>query len=114
MNNILLYLDEFSRVIMKTQQHQKYPFNFESPFIKRFFGDDKLKGVPYSEFTQLLEVSRWCIMKHIDNFPYYIKLRNVLLVMFFQHQHASVDHAVGMTTLWSSLASQSLSMGLLA
>ncbi|CAB4026222.1 Calcium-binding mitochondrial carrier Aralar1 [Paramuricea clavata] len=47
--------DEFSRVIMKTQQHQKFHFNFESPFITRFFGDDKLKEIPYSEFTQLLE-----------------------------------------------------------
>jgi hypothetical protein len=53
----VLYLDEFSRVIMKTQQHQKFHFNFESPFITRFFGDDKLKEIPYSEFTQLLEVS---------------------------------------------------------
>ena len=53
---LFFYLDEFSRVITKTQQHQKYPFNFDSPFIKRFFGDDKSKGVPYNEFTQLLEV----------------------------------------------------------
>ncbi|XP_028395324.1 calcium-binding mitochondrial carrier protein Aralar2-like isoform X2 [Dendronephthya gigantea] len=47
--------DEFSRVIKKTQQHQKFPFNFDSPFITRFFGENKSKGVPYSEFTQLLE-----------------------------------------------------------
>ena len=54
--NFVLYLDEFSRVITKTQQHQKFPFNFDAPFITRFFGDDKSKTIPYSDFTQLLEV----------------------------------------------------------
>ena len=63
----IFYLDEFSRVITKTQQHQKYPFNFDSPFIKRFFGDDKSKGVPYNEFTQLLEVGTCWIIDYINN-----------------------------------------------
>lgn len=67
---IIFYLDEFSSVIMKTEQHKKFPFNFDSPFILRFFGNDKKKEVPYSEFTQLLEVSacQWCygISKQIE------------------------------------------------
>ena len=62
--NFVLYLDEFSRVIKKTQQHQKFPFNFDSPFITRFFGEDKLKEIPYCDFTQLLEVSTCSLLKY--------------------------------------------------
>ncbi|XP_046846923.1 calcium-binding mitochondrial carrier protein Aralar2-like [Xenia sp. Carnegie-2017] len=47
--------DEFSRVIKKTRQNEKFPFNFDSPFITSFFGDDRQTKVPYSEFTQMLE-----------------------------------------------------------
>ena len=53
---ILFFPDEFQDVIKKTQQHQKFPFDFDCGFVKRFFGNDKKREVPYHEFAQLLEV----------------------------------------------------------
>lgn len=63
--------DEFADVIKKTQQHQKFPFDFECAFVKRFFGHDKMREVPYDEFTQLLEDLQ---KEHIKQAFYHCKL----------------------------------------
>ena len=36
---------------------QKYPFNYESEFVKNYFGAEKQVQVNYHEFTQLITVS---------------------------------------------------------
>ena len=55
-------LDEFEDVLSHTTLHYKHPFNFNSDFIKLHFGRKKQRNVSYGEFTQLIHVSRPCII----------------------------------------------------
>lgn len=50
--------DEFCEVIKHTVLHKKVPFNFNSDFVKMYFGKDKKRSVTYHEFSQFLHVSR--------------------------------------------------------
>ncbi|XP_065665065.1 electrogenic aspartate/glutamate antiporter SLC25A13, mitochondrial isoform X2 [Hydra vulgaris] len=46
--------DEFKKVFDSQLNAQKYPFNYESEFIKNYFGAEKDVQVNYHEFTQLI------------------------------------------------------------
>lgn len=49
--------EEFMEVIKQTTLHQRVPFNFESDFVKMYFGKDRKRSVNYLEFSQFLHVS---------------------------------------------------------
>ena len=42
---------------MKTELYNQLNFDFESDFIKLYFGVDKDRDITYTEFTQLISVS---------------------------------------------------------
>ncbi|KAJ1359071.1 hypothetical protein KIN20_017697 [Parelaphostrongylus tenuis] len=46
--------EEFEAVIRCTQPLQDMDFDFNSEFIKKYFGADKKRSIPYNAFTQLL------------------------------------------------------------
>ncbi|KAA0191877.1 hypothetical protein HAZT_HAZT006619 [Hyalella azteca] len=46
--------DEFCAVIKHTVLHKKIPFNFQSDFVKMYFGKDFKRSVTYHEFSQFL------------------------------------------------------------
>jgi len=45
---------EFLGILSKTTLHKKIPFNYESDFIKLYFGKNKDRQITYSEFSQFL------------------------------------------------------------
>ncbi|XP_023349419.1 calcium-binding mitochondrial carrier protein Aralar1 [Eurytemora carolleeae] len=46
--------DEFVDIISKTTIHKRIPFNYDSEFIKLYFGKEKSRQISYSEFSQFL------------------------------------------------------------
>ncbi|XP_066961578.1 calcium-binding mitochondrial carrier protein Aralar1 isoform X2 [Macrobrachium rosenbergii] len=50
----MVTFEEFVEVIKQTTLHQKVPFNFESDFIKFYFGKERKRAVNYVEFSQFL------------------------------------------------------------
>ncbi|KAG5672936.1 hypothetical protein PVAND_003023 [Polypedilum vanderplanki] len=46
--------DEFANVIKKTELYQKVPFKLDGPFVELYFGRDRTRAIPYSEFSQFL------------------------------------------------------------
>lgn len=40
--------------MLKTELHQRIPFNMESPFVQLYFGRDKKRVISYNEFSQFL------------------------------------------------------------
>lgn len=53
----LFITEEFVEVIKQTTLHQKVPFNFDSEFVKMYFGRERKRAVNYVEFSQFLHVS---------------------------------------------------------
>ena len=53
---ILFYTDNFHKVLGSTLVHQQVNFNFESTFVKQYFGTDHSHELSYEEFVQLLQV----------------------------------------------------------
>lgn len=49
--------EEFVEVIKQTTLHQKVPFNFDSDFVKMYFGKERKRAINYVEFSQFLHVS---------------------------------------------------------
>ncbi|XP_076300525.1 calcium-binding mitochondrial carrier protein Aralar1 isoform X4 [Lasioglossum baleicum] len=52
--NGMVAFEEFAEVMMKTELHQRMPFNMDSSFIKLYFGKDKQRLISYAEFSQFL------------------------------------------------------------
>jgi len=46
--------EEFVGVTQETEIHRNIPFNYDSDFIKLYFGKDKSRQISYSEFSQFL------------------------------------------------------------
>ena len=46
--------EEFLGILSKTTLHKKIPFNYDSDFIKLYFGKNKDRQITYSEFSQFL------------------------------------------------------------
>lgn len=46
--------EEYEEVMKQTTLHQRIPFDFDSDFIKLYFGKDKKRIVTYAEFSQFL------------------------------------------------------------
>ena len=55
---VLLYFfaDEFENVIKKTTFFNKIKFNFDTEFVKTYFGSDKKAHVRFDDFSHLLQV----------------------------------------------------------
>lgn len=49
-------LDDFHYVLSHTTTHSTLPFDFNSTFVKQYFGTDKKHSLDYFEFCQLLQV----------------------------------------------------------
>lgn len=49
--------EEFVEVIKQTTLHQKVPFDFDSDFVKMYFGKERKRAINYAEFSQFLHVS---------------------------------------------------------
>ena len=59
MQSHVLYIffpDEFENVIKKTTFFNKIKFNFETEFVKTYFGGDKKAHVRFDDFSHLLQV----------------------------------------------------------
>lgn len=41
-------------MIKKTELYQKVPFKLDGPFVELYFGRDRTRAIPYSEFSQFL------------------------------------------------------------
>ncbi|KRT82927.1 HLH domain-containing protein [Oryctes borbonicus] len=52
--NGLVSFSEFVEVMTKTELHLRMPFNMDSPFVQLYFGKNKQRLIPYSEFSQFL------------------------------------------------------------
>ena len=52
--NGMVAFDEFVEVMLKTELHQRMPFDMESSLIKLYFGKDKKRLINYAEFSQFL------------------------------------------------------------
>jgi len=50
------FADEFENVIKKTTFFNKIKFNFETEFVKTYFGSDKKAHVRFDDFSHLLQV----------------------------------------------------------
>lgn len=50
------FADEFESVIKKTTFFNKIKFNFETEFVKTYFGSDKKAHVRFDDFSHLLQV----------------------------------------------------------
>ena len=46
--------EEFLGILSRTTLHKKIPFNYDSDFIKLYFGKNKDRQITYSEFSQFL------------------------------------------------------------
>ena len=56
---LIFYTDNFKNVLSATLVHQQVNFNFESTFVKQYFGTDHSHELSYEEFVQLLQVRMW-------------------------------------------------------
>ena len=56
MHIVIFYADNFHKVLSSTLVHQQVNFNFESTFVKQYFGTDHSHELSYEEFIQLLQV----------------------------------------------------------
>lgn len=54
--SFVIYLDEFENVIKKTTFFNKITFNFDTEFVKTYFGADKTAHVRFDDFSHLLQV----------------------------------------------------------
>ena len=61
---LLSNAENFHEVLCSTTVHQQVNFNFESTFVKQYFGTDHSHELSYEEFVQLLQV-HMCI-RHIS------------------------------------------------
>ena len=52
----VFYADNFHKVLSSTLVHQQVNFNFDSTFVKQYFGTDHSHELSYEEFVQLLQV----------------------------------------------------------
>nr|XP_045619991.1 calcium-binding mitochondrial carrier protein Aralar1-like [Procambarus clarkii] len=50
----MVSFDEFVEVIKQTILHQKVPFDFDSEFVKMYFGKERKRVISYAEFCQFL------------------------------------------------------------
>lgn len=48
--------ENFKKILGVTSIHKRVPFDFESGFVKHYFGKDKDCQLDYHEFCQLLQV----------------------------------------------------------
>jgi solute carrier family 25 aspartate/glutamate transporter 12/13 len=46
--------DEFVEVIQRTELYAKVPFKLDGPFTEAYFGKERNRAIPYSEFSQFL------------------------------------------------------------
>ena len=51
-----IFSDEFESVIKKTTFFNKIKFNFETEFVRTYFGSDKKAHVRFDDFSHLLQV----------------------------------------------------------
>lgn len=58
----IFYTDNFHKVLSSTLVHKQVNFNFESTFVKQYFGTDHSHELSYEEFVQLLQVHDTCEM----------------------------------------------------
>lgn len=52
----MIFSEEFVEVIKQTTLHQKVPFNFDSDFVRMYFGKERKRAINYNEFSQFLHV----------------------------------------------------------
>ena len=57
---LIFFIDNFHKVLSSTLVHQQVNFNFESTFVKQYFGSDHSHELSYEEFVQLLQVYDTC------------------------------------------------------
>lgn len=55
---MIFFLDEFENVIKKTTFFNKIEFNFDTEFVRMYFGADKKDHVRFDDFSHLLQVSK--------------------------------------------------------
>ena len=51
------FSDEFENVIKKTTFFSKIKFNFDTEFVKTYFGVNKKARIRFDDFSHLLQVS---------------------------------------------------------
>ena len=56
MHIVIFYADNLHQVLSSTLVRQQVNFNFESTFVKQYFGTDHSHELSYEEFVQLLQV----------------------------------------------------------
>lgn len=54
--------DEFENVIKKTTFFNKIKFDFETEFVKTYFGSEKKAHVRFDDFSHLLQVCDVCMV----------------------------------------------------
>lgn len=54
------FSDEFENVIKKTTFFSKIKFNFDTEFVKTYFGVNKKAHIRFDDFSHLLQVSKLC------------------------------------------------------
>ena len=55
---MIFFPDEFENVIKKTTFFNKIEFNFDTEFVRMYFGADKKDHVRFDDFSHLLQVSK--------------------------------------------------------
>ncbi|XP_069961321.1 calcium-binding mitochondrial carrier protein Aralar1 isoform X2 [Cherax quadricarinatus] len=50
----MVSFEEFVEVMKQTVLHQKVPFDFDSEFVKMYFGKERKRFISYAEFSQFL------------------------------------------------------------
>ena len=63
------FSDEFENVIKKTTFFSKIKFNFDTEFVKTYFGVNKKARIRFDDFSHLLQVSK-LFFKHFQA-PWY-------------------------------------------
>ena len=54
-------LENFKEVLSATTIHKTVPFDFNSSFVKQYFGQDRTACLDYFEFSQLLQVHTYTL-----------------------------------------------------
>eukprot|EP00731_Ephydatia_muelleri_P033218 Em0026g38a len=52
---------DFEKIVSSTAIHKNCPFDFDSPLLKQYFGEDKIRSLNYHELCQLLQLSSYSI-----------------------------------------------------
>lgn len=52
----MVHADNFATIMRQTTLNQRIPFDLDGEFVRLYFGKDKQRNVPYSEFSQFLHV----------------------------------------------------------